>query len=157
VSDGLEPFDADADGVRAYAGLDDPALDSSGFPGPPYTSCGVGADQTGESLLWNASTTGSVAADGTLRNILQGMRVPLEFEDRQTNANGVLACFSGNYREPTVESSWSDGGCATGVIETPLSLLSESDRTAVQQGSAALVDLLETLSNALAVALATIL
>jgi len=157
VSGGLEHFDARLDGFEAHAGLDDPQL-TDGLPSPPYTSFGVGATQSSssQSLEWNASTTTSVAADGTLRSILQDLSAPLEFEDRRNHTNGVLACFSGNYRSPTVESASSNGGCATGVITTPIPL-SPEDITAIQEGSVALTDLLETLSNMLAVALPLIL
>lgn len=159
VTSGLELFDSRVEGFQAGAGLQDLEL-IDGLPAPPYTAFGVGGNQSDEShnLEWNAATTTNVAADGTLRNIVQGLRAPLEYEDRRTTpgTNGVLACFSGNYRMPVVEDAASDFGCATGVIETPITLTA-NDLAEIRAGSIAMTDMLEAFSNMLALALPLIL
>lgn len=153
---GLDEMAAGLEGFRAGTGLWDATL-TDGMPAPPYSAFSVGGSQFTASINWGASTTTSVMPDSTLRNINQGEFAPLEYEDYTHTTNGVLACFSGNYLVPTVEASNTNEGfgCATGVIERQI-VLSATDLAAIQAGSAALADMLESMSRVLSVALPVI-
>ncbi|UCG52735.1 MAG: hypothetical protein JSW58_04070 [Candidatus Latescibacterota bacterium] len=106
----------------AGIGLWDYTLDSRGMPTPGFYDYGVGANK---SRVFHCGVRISVAdATGIISNINGGEKAPLEFE-AEGGTNGILACFSGKFDDAeslTVEASDVDGGCATGVIETPIPL-----------------------------------
>ncbi len=148
LSGGLEAINPNLAGVRASIGREfNPGL--SGLTDPPFNFLAAGINQTiiQTNDWWRASVGMIVDADGSISNIIQASRSPLEFESQMgnTNANGIYACFSGQYDGPLVERAASDGGCATGVIDTPLPLTAE-ELAAVRQGYLGLLALLDTVS-----------
>jgi hypothetical protein len=121
------------EGSDAGIGLWDMTLDSQGMPTPGFFDYGAGAHKSG---VFNCSVRIGVNDEGMISNINGGEKAPLEFEDRVGDADGVLACFSGVFDDAAflnVEASDVDGGCATGVINTPIPL-GESDLGHIKNG-----------------------
>jgi hypothetical protein len=149
VTGGLEVFVTGTDDIMGSVGRLDNQVSQTGspVPVPPFFSFGAGANEFDENLnttLWAGGFTMSVDEDSLLLNINSGLRSPLEFEDYVRNTNAVLACMSGLYLSPVVESASSDGGCATGVINTPV-VLPPSALSAIQGGYVGLLEILDAM------------
>lgn len=154
---GLQAFDSRLQGLHATIGRRD-SLTAAATQEPPFDIIAAGVNQNfqGTSDWWRASV-GMVVPDanGLVSNIFLGSRAPLEYEDQfgGENSNGVYACFSGHYADPLVEDASSDGGCASGVITTPLPLTS-TELQAVSDGYVALLALLDAMTPMWSVGLA---
>ncbi|MCK5407297.1 MAG: hypothetical protein KAJ37_07585, partial [Candidatus Krumholzibacteria bacterium] len=78
-------------------------------------------------------------------NVNSGERAPLEFVDKVGSGSGILACFSDIYVDPLVDGAGTNGGCATGTIDTPIAQAVQ-DLDAYFNGYKALMDLLDTMT-----------
>jgi hypothetical protein len=82
---------------------------------------------------------------GRIVNVNSGDRAPLEFVDRIGSGSGILACLSDVYTDPLIDGAATNGGCATGPIDTPIEQSVEA-LDAYFSGYKALIDLLDTMT-----------
>jgi len=150
----LTGYNAALDGFEARIHRWDTSLDGDGLPTPGFDGFGFGvsAYQNGEtaqrtsgasSVSFGASAGGSVDNNGNMLNVLFGSPVPMEWEDYDAEQNGILACWSGQYDDPLVESS--DVACATGVIQNPVPS-DQATRDTYKAGYLGLLTLLDLLT-----------
>jgi hypothetical protein len=148
ITGGLEAFDSRFDGFAAGSGRWDTSLGSSGLPEPPLnrydTHCTM-KDATGAEMF-GASLDMTVDGGGLIENVLGGNDAPFEFVDNVGNGSGILACFSDKYSEPLIDTAGTNGGCATGTIDTVIPQ-SAQELDSYFDGYMALLDLLDVMTR----------
>jgi hypothetical protein len=147
ITGGLEVFDSRLAGFSASASRWDASLGTSGLPEPPlnqYKTSGAMRDASGTEVF-TAAVEMSVDGGGVIVNVSGGDRAPLEFIDEVGSGSGILACFSDGYADPLIEHADTEGGCATGSIDTPIPQSVEA-LDSYFDGHKALMDLLNVMA-----------
>lgn len=148
ITGGLEAFGSRFEGFAAGSGRWDTSLGSSGLPEPPLNSYDTHCtmkDATGVELF-GASLDMTVDGGGLILNVSAGDRAPFEFVDNVGNGSGILACFSDKYSDPLIDAAGTNGGCATGTIDTAIAQ-SAQELDLYFDGYLALLDLLNVMTR----------